>query len=162
MAKPPDKSSRLSPALGKGWLPSTLLGDLNIPHLPVVLTEVFCLLPPELGGEPWPQTIGALADTAALTFEQVRRKLREAQMLSADIVRNLSEAQLVQDAYWLQLGNGAAPLSAHPLDPQKFEEQFATMQAAPAVFVLAAESDRAFSATMYLRSEGIKHAYAIC
>jgi hypothetical protein len=161
MAKPPPKSSRANPAHGKGWEPATPLGALNIPHLDVVLTEVFCLLPPALGGDPWPETIADLTKAADLSFEQVRRKLREAQILSADFSRSREEAMVVAGGYWLHLGY-EPPDGAHALDPANFLAQFAAMQNSPAVFVVAEGPAQAFSATMYLRSEGLPHAFAIC
>lgn len=147
------------------------LSDLGIPHLGVVLVEIFQVPPPEIFPEvDQPTTVGELARASkkpvAVIWETLMNLRAKAHQIEID-VQALHQALAgdnppllldVREPWEFEMAHIAGSLLLASLS---FSELLPRLKAADAVVTICHHGIRSFSAAMYLKEQGIERVQSL-
>lgn len=142
-----------------------LLSDLGIPHLDVILVEIFQLPPPNIFPEcPLPVTLQDLADTLNQPIASVREvlcMLRDKAMdmeIDVETLKNMLAGDKppllldVREPWEYDIAHLPGSLLLAELS---FPDLLPRLKAAPCVVTICHHGIRSFSAAMYLKDQGV-------
>jgi rhodanese-related sulfurtransferase len=150
-----------------GLTAETALASLGLPHLAVVLDEMFYVPPPGLvpAAPPPPTTVGELAARTKLPVEGVIRYLEAIVRMSQDptpleISPAALAALLPEKPVLLDVREPWEFAICHLegsilLDPETFPALLARLQGQPNVITICHHGVRSYSAALYLRERGV-------
>gem|GEM_PF-79997 len=154
----------------------TVIADLNMPHLAMVLDEIFNLPPAWVGGpKAHPETVRALAREVGLDVNYVIKRLEGIVAMMQDIEWTAAQLKTALDTH---VGDDPArPILVDVRQRWEYdichipgsillvEENFATLlptlKAALRVVTICHHGVRSFSAAMYLREQGVASAVSL-
>lgn len=141
------------------------LTDLGIPHLDLILVEIFQIPPPDLFPEvEQPKTLGELAQMKGLSVAVLKEKLMSIREKALDIEVDVQTLKHL-------LAKGEIPILLDVREPWEFQiahipgslllaslsfpELLPTLKSASHVVTICHHGVRSFSAAMYLRDLGM-------
>lgn len=144
-----------------------LLANLDIPHLDVILVEIFQLPPPHLFPEcPLPVSVQELAQAVNKTPESVRETLSMIKNKALDMEMDVQTLKHLMDSktplILLDVREPWEYAIAHLpgsllLAELSFPDLLPQLRAAPMVVTVCHHGVRSFSAAMYLKDQGVEH-----